>query len=169
MANNYLHANYGGAQGFDNDDGSSWYDHHDNFVRGGGFKMDYGGHSSIFHSNFVIVDNGWGNVFNVAGMFQGHEDFFYDNDAIMPNSEKVADLFDNCNESPPYTSTKGTNNRYYTPKGNATVTCDCCGLITLAELSKISPLTEKNFTTNTLPTNDFILALAKNKLKLPAA
>ncbi len=32
-------ANYGASQGFDNDDGSSWYDTHDNFVLGDGFKM----------------------------------------------------------------------------------------------------------------------------------
>lgn len=128
--------------------------------------MDYGGHDSLFRSNLVYVDNGWGNVFNVAGMFEGHEDVFVDNDAIVPNGEKVSDLFDNCNERSPYTSVRGSNNRYYTPLGNASVTCDCCGKITLAELAKVSPLTEANWTSSVLPSTDFIIALAKVKLGL---
>ena len=59
VEHNLLTANYGGAQGFDNDDGSSFYDHYENFVRGAGFKMDYGGHDSLFHSNAVYTTNGW--------------------------------------------------------------------------------------------------------------
>jgi len=36
-------ANYGASQSFDNDDGSSWYDTHDNFFYdASGFKMDFG-------------------------------------------------------------------------------------------------------------------------------
>ena len=40
--NNFIIANYGGSQGFDNDDGSSWYNIHDNFIYGEGLKQDYG-------------------------------------------------------------------------------------------------------------------------------
>ena len=31
VQNNFIIANYGASQGFDTDDGSSWYDIHDNF------------------------------------------------------------------------------------------------------------------------------------------
>ena len=52
-------ANYGASQGFDNDDGSSYYDTHDNFFYdASGFKMDYGGHDSRFHANAVIARHG---------------------------------------------------------------------------------------------------------------
>jgi hypothetical protein len=41
VISNYFVANYGGAQGFDNDDGSSFYTHTSNFVRGAGFSEDH--------------------------------------------------------------------------------------------------------------------------------
>ena len=41
--------------GFDNDDGSSWYHIHDNFIYGEGLKQDYGGHNSIYNDNVNIV------------------------------------------------------------------------------------------------------------------
>ena len=40
VAQNVIIANYGGSQGFDNDDGSSWYDIHDNVIYGEGLKQD---------------------------------------------------------------------------------------------------------------------------------
>ena len=47
-------ANYGASQGFDTDDGSSWYDIHDNFMfMADAWKMDYGGHDSRFTDNVV--------------------------------------------------------------------------------------------------------------------
>ena len=52
---NFIIANYGGSQGFDNDDGSSFYNIHDNFIYGEGFKNDYGGHNSLYHDNINIV------------------------------------------------------------------------------------------------------------------
>ena len=43
--NNFITANYGASQGFDTDDGSSFYNIHDNFFfMADGWKMDYGGH-----------------------------------------------------------------------------------------------------------------------------
>ena len=44
---NLIISNYGSSQGFDTDDGSSWYDiHHNFFFDADGWKMDYGGHDS---------------------------------------------------------------------------------------------------------------------------
>ena len=42
-------------QGFDNDDGSSGYIIHDNFIYGEGLKQDYGGHNSLYFDNVNIV------------------------------------------------------------------------------------------------------------------
>jgi hypothetical protein len=53
---NLIVGNFGASQGVDNDDGSSWYDIHDNvFYWAEGFKMDYGGHNSRFFNNLVLV------------------------------------------------------------------------------------------------------------------
>jgi hypothetical protein len=47
-------ANYGSSQGFDTDDGSSFYNISDNFfLMADAWKMDYGGHDSIFNDNLV--------------------------------------------------------------------------------------------------------------------
>ena len=55
IANNFIFANYGSSQGVDNDDGSSFFHTHNNvFYMADGFKMDYGGHDSQFHSNLVV-------------------------------------------------------------------------------------------------------------------
>lgn len=47
----------GGSQGFDTDDGSSFYHIHDNVMYAAdGMKMDYGGHDSDFYSNLVVTN-----------------------------------------------------------------------------------------------------------------
>ena len=52
---NYIIANYNAAQGVDNDDGSSWFHiHHNLFYQAEGFKMDYGGHDSIYEYNMAM-------------------------------------------------------------------------------------------------------------------
>eukprot|EP01049_Picozoa_sp_SAG25_P009223 SAG25_NODE_895_length_4876_cov_4.475822_7_plen_71_part_00 len=51
---NLIIANYGASQGFDTDDGSSWYNITNNFFfLADGWKMDYGGHDSFFNDNLV--------------------------------------------------------------------------------------------------------------------
>ena len=52
---NYIIANYNAAQGVDNDDGSSWFHiHHNLFYQAEGFKMDYGGHDSVYEYNMAM-------------------------------------------------------------------------------------------------------------------
>jgi hypothetical protein len=46
VTGNVIIANYGGSQGFDNDDGSSWYHIEGNVIYGEGLKQDYGGKAS---------------------------------------------------------------------------------------------------------------------------
>ena len=85
---------------------------------------------------------------------------------IADNQEKVEDLFDNCRETLPVVSIRSWSNRFYTPKGNASATCDCCGLVTLAELQTINPRIESNFTAMTLPSGDTIVQWARAKVLL---
>ena len=52
---NFIIANYNAAQGVDNDDGSSGFHiHHNLFYQAEGFKMDYGGHDSIYEYNMAM-------------------------------------------------------------------------------------------------------------------
>lgn len=99
-------------------------------------------------------------------MIQGHEDLIYDNDYVQTNQERVDDLFDNCREQLPVVSIRGWNNRFYTPLGNASATCDCCGKVTLAELAVINPRIEANFTSTTIPAGDVIVGWARSKVGL---
>ena len=55
----------------------------------------------------------------------------------------------------------GFNNRFYTPKGNASATCDCCGLRPLKDLPKGL---EDNFTRSLLPDGDTIIQWGRDKL-----
>ena len=74
VAFNMIIANYGASQGFDTDDGSSWYDIHHNFLyQSDGKKMDYGGHDCAFHDNLVYVEGKDGqNCINTASFLPGH-------------------------------------------------------------------------------------------------
>ena len=72
----FIIANYGSSQGYDNDDGSNHDWSHDNFFyQADGFKMDYGGHDSIFESNVIVVRPYDGqNCYNMWNFVEGHQD-----------------------------------------------------------------------------------------------
>ena len=130
--------------------------------------MDYGGHSSHFNSNAVIVEDGW-NFVNVASFKEGHGDTTNDNDFAITTQERVDDLFENCNKPQPGQQMyHGSNNRFYTPLGNASANCDCCGKIPLAQLR---PGVEDNFTASVLPADNGATfeAWGRGRLGLPAA
>lgn len=158
-------ANYGASQGFDNDDGSSWYDTHDNFFYdASGFKMDYGGHDSLFHSNVVIARRGQ-NCLGTASFVAGHATQIYDNDCVVYGTERVDDLFENCDQHlAPNEPVRGYNNRFYTQHANASATCDCCGLrpVTEAWAQGI----ETNATAYPLPSGDTIISWGRDKTGL---
>jgi hypothetical protein len=159
---NIIMANYGGSEGFDNDDGSSWYYTHENvFYSSDGFKMDYGGHDSKFASNLVYAKNK--HCFGTGSFRKGHADVFFNNTCIVvdtrnPSPSTVGTLYQ-C-------STDGMNptkNKYYTLSGNATWSC----------LPNSNPLTlremqQKGFETGTtvgaVPSVDTIVSMAKEIL-----
>ena len=144
IAGNLIVANYGASQGVDNDDGSSYYYIHDNVFYGAeGFKMDYGGHSSRFYSNLVLVMPYDGsNCINVGGFKDGAvADRFYDNTCVsgiaaaaMPSGcgspacldvyRRVPDMdvvgnVAQCGAG----QTVLRGNKYYSPHGNGTMHC----------------------------------------------
>lgn len=86
ITGNLIVANYGSSQGVDNDDGSSFFDTHDNvFYMADGFKMDYGGHDSKFYNNLVVNYPYDGQrCLNLGGGFKpGHGDLFFNNTCIV--------------------------------------------------------------------------------------
>jgi hypothetical protein len=120
--------------------------------------MDFGGHDSDFHDNVVVARNGQ-NCIGTASFVAGHADRYFNNSCVVYGTERVDDLFENCNEpGPGQAMLVGFNNRYYTAVGagpcggggaaawapltrppvvqaaNASATCDCCGLRPLREL-----------------------------------
>ena len=108
------------------------------------------------------------NCLGTAAFVSGHETVLYDNDCIVYGTERVDDLFENCNSNlgPGMAPVHGYNNRFYTAKANASATCDCCGLRPLAMLPAGL---EDGFTASGLPTAAQIIAMGRVKLNLPAA
>ena len=134
-------ANYGGSQGFDNDDGSSWYDIHHNVIYGEGLKQDYGGHDSKYRDNLNIVHHYDGqNCINAwpFKMGQGpcgdwskgadrcsHAHRFENNKCIVLYTDIYSPGAGRCVEPSSSREQGGAhlaNNMYYTPNaGNATM------------------------------------------------
>mmetsp|Transcript_36805 Transcript_36805/g.89360 ORF Transcript_36805/g.89360 Transcript_36805/m.89360 type:complete len:539 (+) Transcript_36805:3-1619(+) len=159
---NYILANYGASEGFDNDDGSSWYYTYDNvFYAADGFKMDYGGHDSRFYGNLVYATNK--HCFGTGSFQKDHADEFFNNTCIVvstrnPDDSKVGTLYQ-C-------STDGMNptqNRYLTQSGNATWSClPHSELFTLAEMQDMG--FEANSSVGTIPDAGSIISMAKEIL-----
>ena len=180
---NLIFANYGGSQGIDNDDGSSWYNiHHNVFYSADGFKMDYGGHDSIFVYNLVMTYPYDGQqCFNVAGFKEGHGDAFRNNECLIglghsrgsgcgdpscadprpPNKdlqELVGTILGNCT-GPHFIL---SSNSYYTSTGNAKIRCES-EAYSLADIQTKYKL-ETGSTVDRLPDESTMVQWAKDFL-----
>ena len=85
IAYNFVLANYHSSMAIDNDDGSAYYDTHDNvFISassgaaygGSSLKSDFGGHDNFHHAN---VDLFWNDGYGICPQIEGHADGYYDN------------------------------------------------------------------------------------------
>ena len=178
---NMIIANYGASQGFDTDDGSSWYDIHDNFVfQGDGWKMDYGGHDSAFHDNIVYVGASDGqNCVNAGTFLPGHGVGWYKNKCIVTDSKNIGttggcDCPGNGKPSPgggvaPQGEcglTMHDNEYFGDPKipGNMTMTC---GGAILAS-TWLESGSDKGSAVYEIPDDDTLIGWAREKLDLPA-
>lgn len=111
---NFMIANYHSILAIDNDDGSNYYQTHNNFFAysGSGMKNDFGGHDNR-HFNNVYAYVGTG--FRINGQLPGHEDYFYYNDVIQRNDGDYG--------NPQCTGPGKTvvhDNHIYTPTGKVT-------------------------------------------------
>merc|ERR1712025_488523 len=144
IQDNFIIANYGGSQGVDNDDGSSWYHIHDNiFYCADGFKMDYGGHDSRFYGNLVVsVPYDGQNCVNLGSFKKGHGHAFYNNTCVSGvdqwgwSSGSGSPVDVDHSRKPPNMNHVGSiaqcdpniveihDNQYYSPDGNASIRCN---------------------------------------------
>jgi len=123
---NMIIANYGAAEGVDNDDGSSYYAVRRNvFYDSEGFKMDYGGHNSVFEENIVISfpsrRRSNSKCVNFAEFLSSDLAHRVRNNAcFVPNDSPSLIFMASCREGQ---AGNLTNNRYYTNNGRAMVAC----------------------------------------------
>merc|ERR1711957_840602 len=79
---NFFVDNYSPQENVDNDDGSAYYNTHDNFLVYGGYgiKSDFGGHDNYHHGNiYAYVGEPFCITVGATDMLDGHEDKFYSN------------------------------------------------------------------------------------------
>ena len=157
---NFIFANYGAAQGVDNDDGSSHYTIDQNvFFDADGFKMDYGGHNSKFTSNLVVTKPNRGTCIGLASFKAGHGDEFSNNTcALVGNSSddavgKVGSI-SQCNPA----ENNMHDNTYLTPSGKGTL--GGCGSTQIQGIFAKDGI-EKGSKVEKLPTVDELVGYAK--------
>lgn len=184
IESNFIFANFGGSQGVDNDDGSSWFNITSNvFYFAEGFKMDYGGHDSHFSSNLILAYPYDGQqCVNLGGFKEGHGHAYENNRCVVglggkrtgsgcgdpscaydeeedPESlEKVVSVAQ-CD--PAFLTLR--NNEYFTTNGTAVF--ECSGTKhTLAELQGKG--LEEGSRNSGLPDEEEMLAWARGLLPL---
>jgi hypothetical protein len=159
---NLIFANYGAAQGVDNDDGSSFYDIRDNvFFDADGFKMDYGGHGSTFSANLVITKTSRGACLGLGPFLRGLGDEYYNNTCVLlgDSGDESVGSVSQCD--PDYNTMY--DNRYYTANGTALLGCG--GRKLQVESLYESHGVEERSTGAPLPSDDVLLGWARARLE----
>ena len=110
---NFLVDNYSPQENVDNDDGSMYFQTHDNFLVYGGYGMknDFGGHDNHHYRNIYAYV---GQALGICDQLEGHEDYFFENHVIMVGESVGAFKCEG-----PGALVIG-NNSYYTATGNVT-------------------------------------------------
>ncbi len=186
---NIIVANYGGSQGVDNDDGSSFYHIRNNiFYSADGFKMDYGGHDSEFMNNIIAIIpyDGANCVMINGGFFAGRADLYRNNTCVSgilehstPSGCGNPTCADPTRNVPDMDIVGGANecnaethramamifeqNRYYTPHGNASLRC--AGELIGMEVIQKEYGNEQGSSWYTLPPAEDVLTWVVEKIK----
>ena len=190
---NFIFANYGADQAVDNDDGSSYFHVLRNlFYDASGFKMDYGGHDSLFEENLVMA-MGRKKCIGFGSFKEGHGDIVQNNTCIVGLQKIQDDATNSADGNYMRDPTKkrlwsdhednvaslerceGSNailrtNKYYTPHGNASFTCSYAGggEISLEEVQTKYGL-DLGSTTDIIPPVHILLYWARQLLFLEEA
>jgi hypothetical protein len=122
IAHDFIFANYGASEGVDNDDCSSWYHiHHNVFHDSEGFKMEYGGHDSVFEDNLVVLYPAtYGqHCIGFGSFYAGHGHIVRRNRCIVPRNEDPVVFLDECDSQ----KVSISNNAYFSPTRNMSMQC----------------------------------------------
>jgi len=181
VSSNFIIANYGASQGFDTDDGSSWFDIHDNFLyQSDGKKMDYGGHDCAFHDNIVFVEGKDGqNCINTQSFLPGHGSRWFSNKCILADSKNVGTTSGcDCPGKSRVKTRNGTlarppsqcgvemhDNQYFArPELPGNVTMSCAGPVLLYDW--LSSGSDEGSGVFEMPSDALLIAWAREKLGL---
>jgi hypothetical protein len=164
IQSNFIFANYGAAQGVDNDDGSSYYTIDQNvFFDADGFKMDYGGHGSKFTSNLVLTKPNNGACIGLANMESGHGDEYSNNTcAVIGASAGAKSSVGHISQCDPAENTMH-DNTYFTPTGKGAL--GGCGDTPIEELFAKDKM-EKDSKVEKMPSDEELVGFAKAWLGL---
>ncbi len=153
---NFMIANYNSKMGTDNDDGSSYYETHDNFFTYGsmgGLKSNFGGHDIHHHKNVYSYINEGFHI--ITTQQKGHNNMFYDNDIVL-NKDGDYGTGQACSGDG---KTIVHDNKIYTPNGKVTE----CG----KDLAKWQAEgNDPGTTAEKWPTDKDFLEMIKNVLNL---
>lgn len=117
---NLIFANYGANQGIDNDDGSSWFHAYRNVMYwSNGFKMDYGGHDSIFEDNLVIGYPNKQVCIGFGSFFEGHGHIVRRNICLAGIGNEAMIQLETCKSNHAILQ----DNKYFSPNGEAMCQC----------------------------------------------
>mmetsp|Transcript_67792 Transcript_67792/g.107564 ORF Transcript_67792/g.107564 Transcript_67792/m.107564 type:complete len:816 (-) Transcript_67792:152-2599(-) len=158
---NFMVANYNSQEAIDNDDGSCYYDTHDNFFvyAGNGMKNDFGGHDNMHYNN--IYGYLGSHCFGIVGQVEGHQDAFFNNTCIINNSGQTEyGGFDCSPQSASNQWPKLGNNTVYMAQGGDTSKVGLCGL-TEAKFQQTYPGADDGTVIMGTPDNAQIIAAAK--------
>jgi hypothetical protein len=134
VSQNLIWANYGSSQGFDTDDGSSWYNISNNFMyQADGYKMDFGGHDTMVNDNMFYKFKGDGqNCINTWPYVYNHGTTYSGNKCMLPESHNIGSV-NGCDcpgdgggshrPSDEQCGVSFSDNEYYGFKANLTVSC----------------------------------------------
>eukprot|EP00117_Sycon_ciliatum_P002580 scpid36471/ scgid7744/ len=111
---NFMIANYNSQEAIDNDDGSCYFETHNNFFAyaGNGMKNDFDGHDNHHHDNiYAYIGRGFG----ICAQLEGHNDMFYGNTVVL---KQDGDYGHGTCSGPGKTVVH--DNKIYTPTGKVT-------------------------------------------------
>ena len=154
---NFFINNYNPQEAIDNDDGSSYYKTHDNVFpfSSSGLKNDFGGHDNHHYNNLYYNS---GACMRACAQKPGHEDAFYNNTCILPESTDYASYSEGIGgEAYPDMH----DNRVFTKDGTAT---EGPKKQTVAQVQKQGR--DLGTTVSTLPSDDEVVAMARAMLGL---
>ena len=120
-----------------------------------------GGHGSKFFSNLVITKPDGGACIGNGGYLPGLGDAYYNNTCVLPGTSGATGNVGHVSQCEE-TQNEMHDNKYYTASGNATL--GQCGLV-VGMYAKNGM--EKGSTSSPLPSDEEMVAWARERLALP--